>query len=93
MLRGDIRSAVRWLTDQACSGGVNGKSVAHEKHPEASQTGTGAFMLCNELPPLVDVDITGSHIKNAARRIRGSSGTGGSTAAQWQCYPFEVWLF
>ena len=96
MLRGDIRSAVRWLTDQACSGGVlvpsqlvNGKSVAHilqEKHPEASQSGTRAFMPCDELPPLVDVDITGSHIENAARRICGSSGPGGSTAAQWQCY-------
>ena len=77
------------VAGQACSGGVNGKSVAHilhEKHPEASQSGTGAFMPCGELPPLVDVDITGSHIENAARRIRGSSGTGGSTAARWQCY-------
>ena len=43
-------------------------------------------MPCDELPPLVDVDITGSHIENAARRIRGSCGPGGSTAAQWQCY-------
>ena len=96
MLRGDIRSAVRWLTDQACSGGVldpsqlvNGKPVAQilqEKHPEASQSGTRAFLPCDELPPLVDVDITGSHIENAARSIRGSCGPGGSTAAQWQCY-------
>ena len=67
---------------------VNGKSVPHilqEKHPEASQSGTRASLPCDELPPLVDVDITGSHIENAARRIRGSSRPGGSTAAQWQC--------
>ena len=72
MLRGDIRSATRWLTDQTGSGAVldpsqlvDGQSVAHilqEKHPEASQSGTRAFMPCDELPPLVDVDITGSHI-------------------------------
>ena len=43
-------------------------------------------MPCDELPQLVDVDITGSHIENTARRICGSSGPGGSMAAQWQCY-------
>ena len=103
MLRGDIRSAARWLTDQTGSGVVldpsqliNGQSVAHilqEKHPEASQSGTRAFMPCDELPPLVDVDITGSHTESAARRIRGGSGPGGSTGAQWQCYLFKVWVF
>ena len=68
---------------------INGQSVAHilqEKHPEASQSGIQAFMPCDELLPLVDVDITGSHIESAARRIRGGSGPGGSTDAQWQCY-------
>ena len=43
-------------------------------------------MPSDELPPLVDVDIAGSHIENAARRIRGTSGPGGSIVAQWQCY-------
>ena len=101
MLRGDIRSATRWLTDQTGSGAVldpsqlvDGQSVAHilqEKHPEASQSSTRAFMPCDELPPLVDVDITGSHIESAARRIRGSSGPGGSTGAQFQCYLLRFW--
>ncbi|KAL5502871.1 hypothetical protein EMCRGX_G009716 [Ephydatia muelleri] len=101
MLRGDIRSATRWLTDQTGSGAVldpsqlvDGQSVAHilqEKYPEASQSGTRAFMPCDELPPLVDVDITGSHIESAARRIRGGSGPGGSTGAQFQCYLLRFW--
>ena len=94
MLKGQLRSAVRWVTERMHTGGVlhpsdvveNGSKsvleVLENKHPEPSGTGADAFMPCDTLPPLIEVDITGSHVERVARGIQGSAGPGGTNAAQ-----------
>ena len=69
MLRGQVCSAVRFITDRVSGGGVlacdspsgiPGKSVAdvlREKHPEPCSFGRDAFLPCDSLPPVLDVDI------------------------------------
>ena len=70
MLRGQVRSAVRFITDRVHGGGVlslyastgvPGHSVLdilHKKHPEPGVIDESAFMSCDGLPPLLDLDIT-----------------------------------
>ena len=103
MLKGQVRhAAVRWLTERADKGGVlyistftnDGPKtvldVLKEKHPDPAQSSAEAFLSCSELPPLIDVDITDSHVEKATLQIQGSAGPGGSTASHWQhfllCY-------
>ena len=87
---------VRDLAERADKGGVldistytnNGPKtvldVLKEKHPDPAQSSAEAFLSCSELSPLIDVDITGSHVEKVARQIQGSAGPGGSTASHWQ---------
>ena len=102
MLKGHVRAAVRWLTERADKGGVLDIStytndgpktvldVLKEKHPDPAQSSVEVFLSCSELSPLIDVDITGSHVEKVARQIQGSAGPGGSTVSHWQgfllCY-------
>ena len=98
MLRGQIRSAVRWLTERGSEGGVlcpssvvgpSGETVAdllRIKHTDPCENFEEAFLECEELPPLVSVDVTGAHICHVARKIQGSGGPGGTTASQWQSF-------
>ena len=51
-----------------------------------SETVEITFLLCDKLPPLVDVDITAAHVEKVARRIQGSAGPGGTMAWQWQSF-------
>ena len=37
--------------------------VLKEKHPEPREAAERAFLACDELPPLVDVDVTAGHIE------------------------------
>ena len=72
MLKGQVRAAVRRLTERADKGGVLDIStytndgpktvldVLKEKHPDPAQSSAKAFLSCSELSPLIDVDITGS---------------------------------
>ena len=95
-LRGQLRSAVRWLTERDSGGSVllpstvidpSGKSVLDvlkEKHPDPSPSVKEAFLVCEELPPLMDIDVTGAHICKVARKIQGGAGPGSTTASQWQ---------
>ncbi len=95
VLRGQIRSAVRWLTER-CSGGTlshsdvdtsSGKKVLDvlkSKHPDPAVVNSEAFLQCQQLPQLVSVDITGAHIGVVARKIQGSGGPGGTVASLWQ---------
>ena len=55
--------------------------VLKEKHPDPAKSSAEAFLSCSELPPLIDVDITGSHVEKVARQIQGSAGPGGSIAS------------
>ena len=98
MLKGQVRSAVRWLTERQSKGGVLDPSscvdntqktvfdILKEKHPEPSQSCPQAFLPSTNLPTLTDLDITSAHIAAAAKRIEGSAGPGGSTATHWQAF-------
>ena len=58
----------------------DGKTVLEgllQKHPEQAEANKDAFENCNDLPFLVDVDITGSHIEKAARSFTGGAGPSG----------------
>ena len=95
ILRGQVRSAVCFITDRVSGGGVlaydsssgvPGKSVAdvlREKHAEPCCSGNDAFLPCDSLPPILDVDITADYVERVAYRIQGAAGPGGSTAMQW----------
>ena len=98
MLRGQVCSAVRFITDRVSGGrvlaydsssGVPGKSVAdalREKHPEPCCSGNDAFLPFDSLPPILDVDITADYVERVAHHIQGAAGLGGSTAMQWNSY-------
>ena len=81
MLRGQVRSAVRFITDRVSGGGVlsidspsnvPGMSVfdvLRQKHPEPGNVEPSTFMLCDTLPPLSDLDITAGHVENVVSTI------------------------
>ena len=82
MLRGQVRSAVRLITDRVSGGGVlsidspsnvPGMSVLdvlRQKHPEPGNVKPSTFMLCDTLPPLSDLDITADHVEKVACRLQ-----------------------
>ena len=98
LLRGQVCSAVRFITDIVSGGGVLAygspsgflsKSVAdalREKHPEPCCSGDDAFLPCDSLLPVLDVDITADYVERVAHSIQGAAGLGGSTAMQWHSY-------
>ena len=98
MLHGQVRSAVRFITDRVSGGGVlaydspsgvPSKSVAdvlREKDPEPCSSGDDAFLPCDSLPLVLDVDITADYVQRVAHHIQGAAGLGGSTAMQWHSY-------
>ena len=98
MLRGQVRSAVRFITDRVSGGGVlsidspsnvPGMSVfdvLSQKHPEPGNVEPSTFMLCDTLPPLSNLDITAGHVEKVARQLQGAAGPGGSSALQWRDY-------
>ena len=58
----------------------------HEKHPDPGVIDESAFMPCDDLPPLLDLDITADYVERVAHQIQGSSGPCESTALQWHGY-------
>ena len=58
------------------------------KHPEPADPGVSqpAFLPYPAPPPMVDLDITGGHIKTVARWLRGGAGPGGSDSSAWQAW-------
>jgi hypothetical protein len=95
VLQGKIREAVRFVTDRSETGGVlqpddnagKGKTVREvleSKHPEQKIPNSDAFVPCEDLPFLVDVDITAEHVKKIAGFLSGSAGVSGLDGAQWQ---------
>ena len=59
--------------------------VFREKHPDPGVNHESAFLDCNEenLPVLVDLDVTASHTEKIARKISGSGGPSRTDADQW----------
>ena len=97
MLRGRVHEAVHFATDRAGGGvlqpsDVDSKSgkcvldVLREKHPPPGVATVDAFVSCPELPLLIDVDVTSSHVEQVAHRLRGSAGPGGTDSYHWQCF-------
>ena len=88
MLRGDLRGAVKYLTETE-KGGVlmpddidekTGDSVAQtlkSKHPDARTPETPSLFDYPTTPDFVDVDITTDTVEKVARRLSGSAGLGG----------------
>jgi hypothetical protein len=91
MLRGDVKSAVRYITTRE-KGGVmtsddidekTGDSVAEvlaSKHPEAKTPDVRHLPTYSETPVLHDIDITTDVVEHVASRLTGSAGLGGSDA-------------
>ena len=96
MFRGRVHEAIHFVTDQA-RGGVlkpsdidanSGKcvlDVLREKHPPPVLASQDAFASFSDLPLLVDVDVTSSHVEQVACHLRGSDGPGGADSYHWQC--------
>ena len=63
--------------------------VLREKHPPPDLASQDAFASCSDLPLLVDVDVTSSHVEQVAHRLRGSGGPGGADSDHWQCFLFH----
>lgn len=101
MLQGKVKDAMKWISEKGKGGvlepshvfDINGEEktvfeILKEKHPEPQPLSTDRLlqMEADKLPLLVDVDITATHVELAARRLRGSSGPGGTNADQWKDY-------
>jgi len=104
MLRGQVHSAVCFITDRVHGGGVlsldastgmpshSVLDILLEKYPEPGVNDESAFMPCDVLPPLLDLDITVDYVERVARQIQGSAGPGGSTTLQWHGYLLQYGL-
>ncbi len=97
MLQGKIKAAVRFVTERGGGGvlhpsaqaekrppGVTVLDVLREKHPPQQTPCEEAFLPCDSLPPLIDVDITDSTVERAAQSLSGSAGPTGGDAEFWQ---------
>ena len=86
ILQGRLREAVRFITERQGGGVMQpdddagkpaGKTVFEvlfEKHPEQRIPDEEDFMPCEKLPHLIDIDVTCSHIEQAAEKLSGSAG-------------------
>ena len=79
-LQGKLRSACRFITERESGVRVmtpdekddQGKPIfegLQEKHPEQAEIHPEGFEMCEELPYLVEVDITAAHVEKAARSL------------------------
>lgn len=91
MLRGDVRGAVRYLTEREKGGihmpdeidektGDPVEEVLRSKHPDAKIADPSFLPKYDEVPDFVDLDITEDVVERVARKLSGSGGLGGSDA-------------
>ena len=91
---GKVREAARFLTERDSKGGVlnpsddagNGQSVKdvlESKHPAQAEANPEAFMVCDDLPVLIDIEVTAEHIAKVARNLSGSAGLSALDSQQW----------
>ena len=84
LLSGKIRAATRFITERMESGGLMlpeedavkpaGKTVLEVlklKHPDQADPHSDAYIHCDELPTLIDITITESHIHKVAHKLSG----------------------
>ena len=95
MLCGKVKDATRWITGRTAgrvleSTDIDSKSgktvldVLKEKHPPPGKLNPNAFLHCDPLPHLVDIDVTAAHVEQVAHHCRGAAGPSGTDAIQWQ---------
>ena len=99
VLQRRLREAVRFITDrqgggvmgpdEPADGDPNGRSVFEillQKHPEQRVPLEEDFLECDVLriPHLVDIEVTSSHVEQAAKKISGSAGISGFDSFQLQ---------
>jgi hypothetical protein len=98
MLRGDVRGAVRYLTEREKGGillpdDIDEKSgntiseVLESKHPDARTPDANSLPKYSNTPDFVDVDITEESVEKVARRLSGSAGLGGTDS-----HALQHWL-
>ena len=74
MLKGQVRAATRWITDCVPGSvlspsdidngsGKNVFEVLKDKHPEPGVNDDKAYIERDELPLLIDVEVTSGHIE------------------------------
>ena len=99
MLHGRVCEAVCFVTDRARgrllkpsdTDAKSGKCVLDVLR-EFSQcvlpgvSSRDAFVSCTDIPLLVDVDLTSSHVEQVACCLRGSGGPCGADSYHWQCF-------
>ena len=89
MLRGDVRGAVRFITDREKGGilqpndidektGDSVETVLRSKHPDARIPKPESLPQYANTPDFVEVDITEGAVEKVARRLSGSAGLGGT---------------
>jgi hypothetical protein len=95
MLRGDVRGAVRYLTDREKGGilhldDVNVKSgdtvmeALESKHPNALIPDVNSLLNYTITPNFVDVNICEESIEKVAQKLSGSAGIGGTDSHSLQ---------
>ena len=84
IMQGKIRQALRFITDRSENGGIlspdddsgTGKTVQQvlqSKYPEQKTPDPDAFIVCEELPVSIDVDVTSEHILKTASTLSGGA--------------------
>jgi len=58
--------------------------VLCDKHPEQKIPEADDFINCENIPPLIDVDITAAHVEQAAKKLSGGAGISGFDSYQLQ---------
>ena len=97
MLEGNVRAAVRWLTERSGGGilkptdstTIGGTSMTVVdplglKRPDPCVPPDWAMPSMDNLPFLEDSEITGSHILSVAHQLQGGAGPGGCDASHWR---------
>ena len=97
MFEGNIRAAVRWLTERSGGGvlkpsdsaTIGGTSmtvleVLGLKHPDPCTPLDWVLLSMDNLPHFEDLEITGSHILSIAHQLQEDAGPGGCDASHWR---------
>ncbi|KAF6214349.1 hypothetical protein GE061_009089 [Apolygus lucorum] len=90
---GRLRDATRWATErggggvlmpeQMVSEGKTVRDVLEEKHTPQKLPAAEMFM-SDDLPFMMEANVTSGHIESAAHKLKGSAGPSGTDAEQWR---------
>ena len=84
-MQGKIRQAVCILCpDDDAGKGKTVQEILEPKHPEQIEPNSEAFIICKDLPVLIDVDVTAVHMLQITSTLSSGAGVSALDAAQWQ---------